>query len=686
MHRMRFALLILVTLGSCILAAQGQTCPGALDPTDFCSDAYVIDGSVGHHLVYMDATTATPGGTTIYTTAGHTVWFSVTPEVSAPMTITTCHPYTKYDTILEVYSGGDSGCEFMTLVAYDDDTLLPECLNVCSNYDSSVTINATAGTRYRFVVGSYNNNQAGCDLCLAVRVTIGEPCGEPPSAGGCSDAYELPGMPGLHEVEMDVQSAWGHYIWESEPLCAGVFELGHTVWFRVTPEVSGTMTFSTCHPNTTYDTVVYAFQGDCEQYEYIECNDDVEAPECDNGCSFYGSRISLNVIAGQPYWFWVGSYRANIVGCDLCLGVTLEIEDVCATETTPPLAELTSPPDLGTACTCGGIVSITGTADDPDGTFYAYGLDIRPAGGGTWENITVSMDPVTNGELALWDASGFAQGYYLLKLSVVNICGMLSTEDVVLYLDKQFDNVTVRYPPLPSPQWPVVRGNVCVDGTVFESWCWHSASSGASYRVEYRPSGGSTWYPVDPGQPLYTQTIVNDPLASWDTVGGGIPDGDYELRVYAVDDCDFADSEIRDVVVDNTSPIAVIDFPVACATIDGMIQIHGTASDANLDQWYLEYTDGAGVWTPIASGTQNVTNGLLYQWDVSALPVCAYTLRLRVYDTSVADCNSPIRQRTDAMVSFIVAGEECIGDLNGDNIVNLSDLAELLSRYGDVCE
>ena len=686
MFRIKTALLAGIMLGIGVLAAEGQTCPSALDPTDSCSDALVIDGSIGHHVVFMDATTATPGGTQVYTTAGHTVWFSVTPEVSAPMTITTCHPYTKYDTILEVYSGGDSGCEFMTLVAWDDDTTLPECINDCSNYSSSITLSATAGTQYRFVVGSYNNNQAGCDLCLAVRVTIGEPCGEPPAVGGCYNAYELTGSAGLHEVTMDVQSSWGHYVWEADPLCPGVYEIGHTVWFKVTPEVSGTMTFSTCHPNTTYDTVLFAFEGDCEAYEYIGCSDDEQAPECDNGCSFYGGRLTLDVMAGQPYWFWIGSYRNNIAGCDLCLGVTLEIEDVCATDVTPPIADLTAPPDLGTACTCAGLVSITGTADDPDGIFYAYGLDIRPAGGGAWENIAVSTDPVTDGELALWDASGFAQGYYLLKLSVANICGAISTDDVVFYLDAQFDNVTVRYPPLPSPQWPVVRGNVCVDGTVFESWCWHPGPTEAGYQIEYRPSGGATWLPVDPAQPVYTQTVVNDPLGSWDTVGLAIPDGTYELRVTAFDDCDFGDSETRQVIVDNTRPVAVITSLLPCSPIDELVAINGTAADANLDHWYLEYTSEDGVWIPLAEGSQNVVNGPLYVWDVADIPACACTLRLRVYDTSVADCGSPVRQQTDAMVSVRIAGGECIGDLTGDGVVDLFDLAELLGRWGDICE
>ena len=676
----------IMALGCAIGIAVAQTCPSALDPTDFCADAHVIDGSIGHHIVYMDATNATAGGTQVYTSAGHTVWFSVTPEVSAPMTITTCHPYTKYDTILEVFSGGDSQCEFMSLVAWDDDTVLPECINGCSNYGSSVTISATAGTRYRFVVGSYNNNQAGCDLCLGVRVTIGEPCGEPPSAGGCFDAYQMPGSPGLHEATMDVQSAWGHYIWEYDPLCPGVFEIGNTVWFMVIPEVTGTLTFSTCHPNTTYDTVLYAFEGDCEEYEYIGCSDDVPEPACDNGCSYYGGRITINVFAGQPYWFWIGSYRNNAAGCDLCLGVTLEIEDACANETTPPIAELTAPTGLGTACTCAGNVYIAGTADDPDGTFYAYGLDFRPAGGGAWENITVSQAPVINDQLAVWDTSALAQGYYLLKLSVANICGMVSTDEVVLYLDTQFDNLTIRYPPLPSPLWPVVRGDVCIEGTVFESWCWHPSMSNAGYSIEYRPYGSGTWFPIDPSQPLYTQTVVNDPLALWHTINSGIVDGNYELRVSAADDCDYMDAEIRDVVVDNTPPTALLSEPLACGTIDGLVPIFGTAFDANLDRWYLEYTGDASGWTLLNSGTQNVTDGLLYEWDVSDLDTCAYTLRLRVYDRSVTDCNSPVRQWREYLVSVIVAGDVCVGDLNGDNRVDIRDLAELLGHYGQVCE
>jgi hypothetical protein len=52
---------------------------------------------------------------------------------------------------------------------------------------------ATAGVCYRFSVGSFIVNSAGCFLCLGVIVTIGAPCGDPPVNLDCTLAREMPG-------------------------------------------------------------------------------------------------------------------------------------------------------------------------------------------------------------------------------------------------------------------------------------------------------------------------------------------------------------------------------------------------------------------------------------------------------------------------------------------------------------
>src|SRR5262249_12199953 len=94
--------------------------------------------------------------------------------------------------------------------------------------------------------------------------------------------------------------------------------------------------------------------------------------------------------------------------------------------------------------------------------------------------------------------------------------------------------------------------------------------------------------------------------------------------------------DTRDVVVDNTPPQAAITSPVQCHFVDGVVSIIGTAMDDNLDGWTLQYTGGAtNGWVTLWSDTVPVNNALLFNWNVSALPRCAYTLRLLVSDKAM---------------------------------------------------
>jgi len=117
-------------------------------------------------------------------------------------------------------------------------------------------------------------------------------------------------------------------------------------------------------------------------------------------------------------------------------------------------------------------------------------------------------------------------------------------------------------------------------------------------------------------------------FASWNTAA--LADGAYNLRTTATDDCGQSTAVTRAVTVDNTGPVAVITLPIQCTAANGVVQITGTASDANLDHWVLEYTGGADhVWhnPPIATGNVSVVNGVLGTWNTAGLPACAYTLR-----------------------------------------------------------
>ncbi len=669
--------------------ARGQSCVIGEPPTGGCTQPRQISGTPGQHVVLMDTTNAIGLSTTCSVLAGKRVWFEVTPTLNGLMTISTCHPNTSYDTVLEVFSGGDAGCDFMTPVGCNDDTSTSECDNGCSFLGSTVIVNAVAGEQYRFVVGAVNDNSDGCPLCLGVIVSIEPTCGDAPTnIGPCNAARELPSSVGTHEVLIDVTDA---VVLPSEPMpdpsCSDASIFGHTVWFHVAPTFESTMTFTTCHPNTSYDTVVQVFTGDmCTAgglTSLAACNDDTSDLTCISGCSGIArsSRVTFSGQPSQDYWIQVGSYNDNSATCtDLCLGASLNIADCSVVDL--PMASISSPAELGNGCVCNP-VSIVGSAFGQTTILQSYRLEYRSMGTSVWNEITAETTSVVNGILGQWDTTGLAQEYYMLRLTATNVCGKTSTDTIVTFVDQGFDTLDISYPPLPTGGnvLPVVAGDVCVEGTVFESWCWQPASTNAHFSVEYRPSGAGTFTPVDPTKPTYTATVVSDPFASWNTVGLAVPDGQYEVRVTAENDCGQARSETREAIVDNTPPTVIVSSIQNCDYVEGLVQIIGTASDANMGSWALQYTGGNVTdWVTINADSVSVVNDVLGTWDTSNLPVCAYALRLVATDRAVIGCGGPLQHRSEHVVTVNVGfcGDF---DVDDDGDVDLIDFGAFEGEF-----
>jgi hypothetical protein len=178
--------------------------------------------------------------------------------------------------------------------------------------------------------------------------------------------------------------------------------------------------------------------------------------------------------------------------------------------------------------------------------------------------------------------------------------------------------------------------------------------------------------------------VINDPLATWNTASGptSVPDGDYEVRLQGMTVCGDTATVVHTITVDNTSPTATITSPTPCDYVTGLVNVIGTADDANLNGWTLQYTGGGtSSWTTISSGNAPVINGLLGRWDTAALPSCAYTLRLVVTDIANVNCSGD-PQQTIYQVSVNVG---CAEDIDGDGDVDLADLATLLGVYGTTC-
>ncbi len=353
-------------------------------------------------------------------------------------------------------------------------------------------------------------------------------------------------------------------------------------------------------------------------------------------------------------------------------GQELWIDDIackpnpCFDDMTWPEAEITAPSPL--TCVCDP-VEVRGTADDAN--FDEYVLEYHSTSGGGWNLIASSHVPVVNNVLGVWNAAGLPQGHYTLRLTVRDRCGHTETDVVTVWLGTEFDNLTVRAP----NNGDVLGGTVCLDGTVWDNYCFDE------YFVEYRPMLGMVWTPVDPMHPVYTTPVINDPFALWNTIVPGVPDGNYVLRVRANDDCGNLATATRQVVVDNTAPVAVIDDPVSCSYVDGVVKIHGTATDAHLSSWVVQYTGGDAVgWVTIASGNSPVIDGVLGQWDTRALRPCAYTIRLLVSDSAVVDCNAAIHHHSEYHVSVNI-GSCGDFDTDDDGDVDLFDYFGFLEAF-----
>ena len=363
----------------------------------------------------------------------------------------------------------------------------------------------------------------------------------------------------------------------------------------------------------------------------------------------------------------VGLFRGAEYSMELCFS------GACP-DTTPPIVEIDSPGTLTCAC---DIVPITGTVGDSDGVYEGDILQYRASGAAAWTTAANAVGPRA-GVLYNWNTAALSQGFYFIRIVGRNECGLTDSDSTFVYVSKSFGNVDLRSPSPGSIRAAVV----CVDGTAWTQSCFDH------YTVDYRPAGGGAFSPVDPANPVYTSTVINDPLASWSTHTGptAVPDGLYEVRLQGVTDCGDVATRVNRFTVDNTIPTAEISEPVPCVTVNGIVPVFGTANDANLRSWSLQYTGGdASGWVTINFGVGPVLGGHLGDWDTTGLRPCAYTLRLVVTDLANISCSGNSHQSIYHVSVNVGNGLDCPGDINGDGVVNLEDLAILLAAFGTFC-
>lgn len=339
-----------------------------------------------------------------------------------------------------------------------------------------------------------------------------------------------------------------------------------------------------------------------------------------------------------------------------------------------PVVDITNPANFECICESENVRGNV-TAPAPGTLAYWY-LEYRALSDMNWSFINFGFNTGVNIFLGTFDTTGLSQGYYFIRLTGVGGDGCQHEDTHIVWVDKQFDALDMVYP---------VSGQaygqaVCVGGIV-DDHCLRY------YTIQWAPlPAGAPYTDINPGMPFYSGHFpIVGTWASWDTIAQSIPDGDYRIKVEAVDNCGHSATESVDFLVDNTPPVADITSPQNCEFIQcgSIVSVKGTACDTNLVAWTLQVTGGPYLsWTTIASGNTCIVDDLIANWDTTGLPNCGYTLRLLVSDSSILNCNGAISHLSEDVVTVNIGLK---GDVNGDGEVNFADITEVLQYWGFTC-
>lgn len=96
--------------------------------------------------------------------------------------------------------------------------------------------------------------------------------------------------------------------------CPSTFlgQMVQDVWFEFTAPTSGTVTLSTCYPETVPDTDLVVYQGQCGALEIIACNGD--GAVCTGEVNFLAEIPELSVTAGTSYLIRLGGFATEDSG------------------------------------------------------------------------------------------------------------------------------------------------------------------------------------------------------------------------------------------------------------------------------------------------------------------------------------------------------------------------------------
>jgi len=165
-----------------------------------------------------------------------------------------------------------------------------------------------------------------------------------------------------------------------------------------------------------------------------------------------------------------------------------------------------------------------------------------------------------------------------------------------------------------------IRENFEIEGSVFDN---SPLEDFAYYQLSYSLDGTGS---ANPEWKTDIFTLSDSTVEKRDTVLGSmntmsVSDGDYQIRLWAIDSLEHESEDLVYVTIDNTYPQAQITSPENGSSTTQTIEIKGTISDINLSAYRLEYKINPGEqWLELVDTAinQSVEDQLLYTWNNSS--------------------------------------------------------------------
>jgi len=255
-------------------------CGGVQPPSssvDECENAQAI-GDVTN--LQFDTTEATFDGPGLCMNSPN-IWYCYTATCTGDVTVSLAG--SSFDTMLAVYNGCECYPALNDMIECNDDA--------GNTYQSEITFAAIAGNQYLIEIGGYAT-EAGEGLLNVSCEGVQPP---PSSKNDCENAQSIGEVT---DLEFDTTEA----TFDGPGLCM----TSPNIWYCYTATCTGDATVSLA--GSSYDTMLAVYDGcECDPVldDLIECNDDTG--------NTYQSEITFAVIAGNEYLIEIGGY-ANEAG------------------------------------------------------------------------------------------------------------------------------------------------------------------------------------------------------------------------------------------------------------------------------------------------------------------------------------------------------------------------------------